>query len=153
MLRRSLLACAFACLSVLPLAAPAAADDRAAVIAARDAFAAAYNADDAAAMGAMHTADALVMPFNRPIYSGPAGATEFWTGSAKRGRDLKLETSAVEFHGDVALEFGLFSLILATDDKGDVPLNGKYLHVWRREPDGVWRMRADIWNQSPPQGS
>jgi len=61
--------------------------------------------------------------------------------------DLRLETTRVEYSGDMAMEIGHFSVIVRKADGTMVPERGKYVKVWRRL--GVWRILADCWSGSP----
>jgi ketosteroid isomerase-like protein len=50
--------------------------------------------------------------------------------------------------GRMGWTWGRYSLYrVATPDSRQL---GKYLNVWRRGPDGRWRVAADMGNQAPP---
>jgi len=61
--------------------------------------------------------------------------------------DLRLETTRVEYSGDMAMEIGRFSVVVRMSDGTMVPERGKYVKVWRRL--GVWRLMADCWSSTP----
>jgi ketosteroid isomerase-like protein len=62
--------------------------------------------------------------------------------------DLRMETTRVDHSGDMAMEIGLFSLVVRKADGTMVPERGKYVKVWRRL--GAWRLVADCWSRTPP---
>ncbi len=48
--------------------------------------------------------------------------------------------------GDIAYETGTYALT-STDKKGKATTSkGKYVVVWKKQPDGKWKAAADIWN-------
>lgn len=61
--------------------------------------------------------------------------------------NLRLETTRVEHSGDMAMEIGLFSVMVRKADGTTAPERGKYVKVWRRL--GVWRVIADSWSGAP----
>ena len=65
--------------------------------------------------------------------------------------DLRLETTRVEYSGDMAMEIGRFSVVMRKADGTTVPERGKYVKVWRRL--GVWLLMADCWSRTPPVAS
>ncbi|MGE0556490.1 MAG: DUF4440 domain-containing protein [Gemmatimonadales bacterium] len=48
-----------------------------------------------------------------------------------------------------ALEIGRWSATLADSAGWPVTSQGRYLVVWRRDPDGIWRVLSDIGNVAP----
>jgi len=58
--------------------------------------------------------------------------------------DLRLETTLVQHSGDMAMELGRFTVVVASADGKLVPERGKYVRVWRRL--GAWLIMADGWN-------
>lgn len=114
-------------------------------------FAEALNSGDAQAVAALHTEDAKIMPSNQPLFEGRSGAQNVWQGMFDAGVCcVKLEIIGVDVFGDKGNEYGLWRAKAPDGEGGQVEINGKYVHIWRNEADG-WRMRADIWNDSPAE--
>jgi ketosteroid isomerase-like protein len=97
--------------------------------------------------------DAIVMPSNSPalttkqairaMWQGMLGAPDFsggWTAT-------KVEVAQ---SGDLAYVTGTYEL--SETDASGKPMtdNGKYLEVWRKQPDGNWKCVADMFNTSLP---
>ena len=61
--------------------------------------------------------------------------------------NLRMETTRVEHSGDMAMELGLFSVVLQKQDGTVAPERGKYVRVWRRL--GAWLLIADCWSRTP----
>ena len=52
--------------------------------------------------------------------------------------------------GDLGYTWGTFEFRTTDTDGKPVFHHGKYLTVWKLQPDGSWKFVADIGNQSPP---
>jgi ketosteroid isomerase-like protein len=63
-------------------------------------------------------------------------------------QDLRLETSRVDFSGDMAMEAGKYSVSIVQESGGSSMDRGKYVKVWRRL--GAWRIVADCWSSNLP---
>jgi uncharacterized protein (TIGR02246 family) len=138
-MRKALLLFAF---GLMPL--PAQAQDAATIQKLNDAFVAAFNRGDTAALAQMYTEDAEVLPPDAGIVKGRAAVQAFWAKAAEGIGDLKLATVDVMPLGpDAAREIGTFTL----KTKGAQPqeVAGKYVVVWRKA-GGDWKLATDIWN-------
>ncbi len=95
---------------------------------------------------AFYAEEAVVLPPNQPMVSGRASIMELFQGLFGAGlRDAALEIVRVDESGDLAAELGKYTLTIGTaQDKG------KYLVVWRRQPDGAWRAIADMFSSDSP---
>jgi len=60
--------------------------------------------------------------------------------------DLRLETTRVDYSGDMAMELGHFSVVMRQPDGVLVTEHGKYVKVWRRL--GAWLIMADCWSRT-----
>jgi ketosteroid isomerase-like protein len=60
--------------------------------------------------------------------------------------DLRLETTRVDYSGDMAMELGRFSVVVRQGDGTLIPEHGKYVKVWRRL--GAWLLVADCWSRT-----
>jgi uncharacterized protein (TIGR02246 family) len=139
------------CSSLVVLASPSpsaqSGDVRAAIEAANAKFGAAWGKKDAAAITALYTANATLLPPNAARATGPQAILEFWkAGLAGAPPVGKLTTVEVEAHGDTAHEVGTYELSTAD---GKVIDKGKYVVVWKRE-GGQWKLHRDIWNSDMP---
>ncbi len=125
-------------------------DIRAAVAAGNQRFMIAVNRGDAAAMAAVYSSDAKVLPPGGEPVGGPAAIEAFWHGALQLGiKSARLETDEVELQGARAIEIGRYTL---EGEAGRVLDRGKYLVVWRQEA-GEWRLHRDIWNSNGSAGA
>jgi uncharacterized protein (TIGR02246 family) len=110
----------------------------------------AFNSGDGAAVGALYTEDAAILPPDGARVDGRAAIAEFWQGAIDAGlKDLDLQTLEVLDAGDLAVEFGKVSLTTTGSVGKAVPVAGKYIVIWQRDDDGAWRLHRDIWNLDP----
>ena len=125
-------------------AAPAVAQDKATIERLNDAWTAAFNKGDAAAVAAMYTEDAYVLPPGAEMVKGRTGIEAFWRQAAQQMGDAKLTTLDVLPLGrSVAREIG--TVTLKTKSQPPQEIVGKYAVVWRKV-GGKWKLATDIWN-------
>ena len=133
--------------------APISAADQAAIRATDTTFATAAGAGDAARMAALYLPGAYLMPPNAATIHGRDGIQKFWGAFVEAYRvNLTLTAEEVEGHGDLAYSRGRYTLDLTPKAKGPAPAHdeGKFLVIFRRQPDGAWRMGADMYSSDLP---
>ncbi len=96
-----------------------------------------------------YATDAAAYPPNQPIAATSDQRRKVWRdtfnlpGFAIAGMPAKVEAAR---SGDMAYETGSFELTV-NDKKGKPAASkGKYVVVWKKQADGVWKAVADIWN-------
>ena len=140
MLRPILLAMAFVAIA----ASAAEAQDKASIDKLNEAWTAALNKGDAAAVAAMYAEDATLLPEGSEMVKGRAGIQKFWQEAAQQVGDFTLKAIDVKALGDgVGREIGTFT----ARTKGAQPqdLTGKYVVIWQRVGSD-WKLATDIWN-------
>jgi uncharacterized protein (TIGR02246 family) len=125
-------------------AIPALAQDKSAIEKLNDAWTAAFNKGDSAAVAAMYTEDAYVLPPGTEMVKGHAAIEAFWRQAAQQMGDAKLTTLDVLPLGRAAArEIG--TVTLKTKSQPPQEIVGKYAVVWRKV-GGKWKLATDIWN-------
>ena len=135
---------ALSALAVVLCVAPALAQSKAAIQKLEDQWGAAFNKGDAAAVAAMYTDDAYVLPAGAPMAHGRADIQTFWTQAMQQLGDVKCTAVDVMPIGRTgAREVGTCTF----KTKGASPQDGalKYTVVWRKVA-GEWLLNTDIWN-------
>ncbi|MGC2199122.1 MAG: SgcJ/EcaC family oxidoreductase [Stellaceae bacterium] len=124
--------------------ASALAQEKAAIQKLNDAWTAAFNKGDAAAVAAMYAEDAYVLPPGADMVKGRAAIEGFWRQAAQQMGDAKLTAVDVLALGpDAAREIG--TVTLKTKAQPPQEIAGKYVVVWRKI-GGDWKLATDIWN-------
>ena len=111
----------------------------------QDAFMAAVISNNADAVAACYTDDAVNFTLDTMMGIGPESARRSW-GSFFESFDVdkaELRETHLEVHGDTAIAWGLF-LIVATPREGGEPVEfrGRYMDI-ARKIDGRWLYVAD----------
>ena len=127
-----------------------ASDETAAVDAVRRDFNAAFNANDAAAIGRLFDAEGMLLPPGMPAVAGAEKITARYVGHfAKMRSQFELKP------GDIRICEG-WAFLDAEFARTDAPkaggtpasVEGRYLMVLRKQADGSWRIFRDIWNEA-----
>lgn len=117
-------------------------------------FIEAFNRGDAASVAAFYADGAKILPPDSPMISGGQAIEDFWKGLLGAGpgnvKLEKLETVEVTASGELAAEVGNFSFKIQPANGDPTTLAGKYMVVWKRQPDGAWKLVYDIFNSSAP---
>jgi uncharacterized protein (TIGR02246 family) len=117
-----------------------------AITSANQKFMDAVKQGDAAAIAALYTNDATLLPPDNQMMSGREAIQSFWQSAIKMGiKEAKLETVRVEAQGNLAYEIGRFALTIKPGNGGRTTLTGKYVVVWK-EGGETLRLHVDIWN-------
>ena len=128
----------------LSLGSPALAQNKATIEKLNDVWTAAFNKGDAAAVAALYTEDAYVLPPGSAMVKGRAAIEAFWRQAAQQMTDAKLTTVDVLPLGrSAAREIG--TVTLKTKSQPPQEVVGKYVVVWRKIGRD-WKLATDIWN-------
>ncbi|MFQ5823866.1 MAG: YybH family protein [bacterium] len=114
-------------------------------------FVEAFNQGDAAAVVALYTEDASILPPNNEMIQGREGVQQFWNGAMQMGiKNVALTTVDLNGSGNLVYEIGRYSLTIQPEGQEVMKDSGKYIVVWKHQEDGTWKLHTDIWNTSMP---
>lgn len=112
-------------------------------------WSAAAQSKDAGKMLAYYAEDGSAFPFNAPIATGKEQIQKVWAGlMSMPGFSLSFAPTKIEVakSGDLAYDVGTFELRF-NDANGNLTTEiGKYVVVWKKQPDKKWKAAADIFN-------
>jgi len=129
--------------------AQASRSDIAAITEAARQFSAAYMRGDVDAITALYTLDAVIFPERSDAISGHDALKRYWKHEpGQKVTRHRLIPTQVTIDGKHAYDHGIYEIAGERNGKAWGPVRGKYLVVWRREPDG-WKMQLDMWNSGP----
>jgi len=95
--------------------------------------------------------DAQFLPANHPAIIGRPAIQQALEALIAAGlHKLVLRTDKIEVAGDFAYGIGKHQMTIKTAAGAEIHDEGKYLVVYRRQPDGQWRAVADIFNSDLP---
>jgi len=153
-MKRLLLIClpAFGCATAAPVPPPApiAPPPDPAVLLARD------RAFDAAAAergieGFMEFIDENVelLPPNEPLQRGREAMRAHWADALSQKGSVRWHPLEAQVSGELGYTVGDYE-VHAVDENGQkVDRYGKYLTLWRKGADGIWRVVSDMGSPSP----
>lgn len=111
---------------------------------------AAFEAGDLDALLALRTNDFIVMPPNQAAVEGKEAVRGFISGMFGQ---LQMEETMVSeeivVSGDWAFDRGTFTGSVTPSSGGKtMTLDGKYLWILKRQPDGSWKYTIQMWNNN-----
>ena len=116
-----------------------------------DRFSAAYASLDPDRIAAMYTDDALYLGPAGEIVRGRAAIRERHAGSSE-GNSERRHVRRITFDfidrvdaGDVRNEVGYYTITTSMPGHATT-FRGKFVKVWRRASDGVWRIHTDSYS-------
>jgi uncharacterized protein (TIGR02246 family) len=105
------------------------------------------SANDVDGTVSYYTDDASLLPPNAPMASGKQAIRATWVALLTPGNRLAWEAKKVEVarSGDMAYLIGTYQLTMkGAQDRG------KFVEVWKKQPDGQWKVAVDIFNSDLP---
>jgi uncharacterized protein (TIGR02246 family) len=95
--------------------------------------------------------DAVVLPPDGDMFRGKEAIGKMYEALWKMGlQEVVLTTVEVEGSGDLAYEIGRTRVQIQTEAMGSITDSTKYLVIWKKQPDGKWKVYADMFNFSVP---
>jgi uncharacterized protein (TIGR02246 family) len=126
------------------------ADDIAAIGRAADTYVAAMNAGDWKLVAQSFAEDAVRVPPHEEPHHG-RDQIEAWLGGIEELITYELTRDALEGADGIAYIRGSYAITLRPSSApGPISDAGDFLEVWRKEPDGAWRIAEAIWNTRLP---
>jgi ketosteroid isomerase-like protein len=114
----------------------------------------AFYEGDYKALTSVYTADAKLMVEDSELIQGRQAIEEFWKSACQRAKAVGMKrtphSEEREISGDLAYKRGTMTLEIPTKDGGVITHVVKYITIWKREADGVWRVAIDISNRNAP---
>jgi ketosteroid isomerase-like protein len=101
---------------------------------------------------AFYSDDAIVLPPNEPAATGKQAIRAVWAPMVAPDASISWEAGKVEVarSSDLAYTTGTYQLTMKDEKGNPVTDKGKFLEVWKKQPDGKWKTVADIFNSDLP---
>jgi uncharacterized protein (TIGR02246 family) len=118
-------------------------------------FAAAYASLDAERVSRVYAEDALMLPSGGDIKRGRAVIRDHYARGFDSDRDrghtrrITFELVARDAAGDLRNDVGYYTIVTRESSGHEERFRGKFLKIWRRDADGVWRIRMESYSPAP----
>jgi uncharacterized protein (TIGR02246 family) len=125
------------------------ASDEAAIRSASKAWSDAIQAKDLDKAVSFYAPDAVQMADNGPLVGDSLTLRAGWQKMlAVPGPGLSLQASAVQVakSGDIAYEYGTYDFAISGSSREISDQKGKYVVIWKKQADGIWKAAIDINN-------
>ena len=115
-------------------------------------YSATVNAGDVDGWIALWDDNGVRMPPNAPAAHGKPAIRETVSGVflSVDFEEFTINNEEVQVFGDFGFARGSYSFVNAMVEGDPVPFGGKYLTIFRRQPDGSWKIYRDCFNSSTP---
>jgi uncharacterized protein (TIGR02246 family) len=100
-----------------------------------------------------YTADAVALPDRAPIATDKDAIRAEWQNVfSNKDATLSWKTTAVGVakSGDIAYEYGAYTVNFPGKDGQVSTVTGKYVLVWKKQADGSWKVAIDTDNADAP---
>jgi uncharacterized protein (TIGR02246 family) len=94
--------------------------------------------------------DGIMLPPNMPMAIGKPAIREASAalgigapGSSVTWQPIKIEVAR---SGELAYAIGTFEGYFIDDAGNQAPTEGKYVEIWKKQPDGTWMVAADMFS-------
>jgi uncharacterized protein (TIGR02246 family) len=97
----------------------------------------------------IYAPDAVILPPGGPSIEGSATIRELFRQEFDQfDTKIAFTTQAIEVEGNMAYRRGRYVWRGTPRGSGQQTFEttNKFLEVWKRQPDGTWRLTVDIWN-------
>jgi uncharacterized protein (TIGR02246 family) len=106
----------------------------------RDAWVEGALAGDAASVAALYAEDARMVNLMGEVAEGRQSIQDAFATGFEGISSLQVNSTDVVVGSDVMTDMGTFTQTYQTPDGQEQTLNGEYLVVLRRQPDGSWKL-------------
>lgn len=95
--------------------------------------------------------DANVLPPDAPIARGKAESRAVFAAlEAMPGFSLTWSSSRADASGDLGYTIGTYRMDLLDPEGNPLAIDGKYMTVWKKQPDDTWKVAVDMFNADGP---
>lgn len=96
----------------------------------------------------VYAPDAVILPPGAPPIEGSATIRELFRQEFERfDTKIAFTTQEIEVEGDLAYRYGRYVWRGTPRGRAEAfETTNKFLEIWKRQPDGSWRIAVDMWN-------
>ncbi len=113
------------------------------------------QAQDAERWAELYADDTTVFPPNAPVVHGKQAVREMFSelfSAPGFAIDFPVTEVEVARAGDLGYVVGTYEITVDDAEGNPATDRGKWIVIWKKQPDGNWRVVEDIWNSDLPAG-
>jgi len=112
----------------------------------------AATAHDLTTLLTFYADDAVSLPANEELLTNRSEMQKSWAERLTPGVSVSWTPMYVEAakSGDLAYILGSYTMSTKVAKGKPITDKGKYLAIWKKQPDGSWKVEADTWNSDLP---
>ena len=127
------------------------AQDRAAIQGTVEPYTAAFNAGEFDAVVEFYDEQVIWMPVNAPAVAGRGAVRAAIDELAALGTpEILIVSDEIIVSGDIAFDRGNYRMTITPEDGDPTESSNKYLSVWRKLPDGSWKIARIMFSSNDP---
>ena len=117
-----------------------------------DSLGACFKEGNAVKLAAMYTDSAKLSPNGGNFIYGRDSIKAFWAEDFKSSKLLEMKTTVLTIDGneEVIYETGKAVSKFLINDSVPYIAKVKYINVWRKQPNGSYKLDIDFWNKDAP---
>lgn len=116
----------------------------------RSDWVAAAERDDAATVASYYADDAVFIDETGKVHEGKDAIQTTFAEGFKVAKDLTVTEKTFDGNADISYETGEFKQTVTSPAGKTIPIDGKYLVISRRQPDGTWKIVRHVSVAQPP---
>jgi ketosteroid isomerase-like protein len=105
----------------------------------------AYGRQDLSKIQSLYTDDAIFLPDDAEMLRGKEALRKY-LGAETGTREFQRHLLAFKIDGDLAYEIANQTVTIRVAGRPPRILKDKYLHVWKKQKDGSWKVLIDMYN-------
>lgn len=111
----------------------------------------AYQQEDAKTLAKLYTKNAVMLPPGAPPISGRETIRKLFVKQfASINAAVEFTTLEVMIADNWAYRWGTYTVTIKTPNQKKISITDKFIDIWKKGSDGVWRIHRDIWNHNMP---
>ena len=101
----------------------------------------------------MFTDDGFLLLPNTEMIRGKQAVSDYLKNESQWNVKININNVEIGGSGDTAYQIAKFTITIPQEDKEPIVLKNKGTYVWKKQPDGSWKLHVDSWNSSMPTQS
>jgi len=99
----------------------------------------------------MFTDDGFLLLQNTEMIRGKQAISNYLKNETQWKVQIKVDNIEMDGAGDIVYQIAKFTITIPQENSEPLVLKNKGTYIWKKQPDGAWKMHVDSWNSSMPR--